>query len=98
MNIGLDYDDTITRDPAMWMSIISIMQQSGHKVYIVTWRTEKECKEIPAIILEWVDGTYPTSRKAKEKYMYSQGIRIDVWIDDNPSAILYTMQGHEEIE
>lgn len=94
MNIGLDYDDTITRDPIMWMRVVDIMRMGGHKVYMVTWRTEEECEEIPESILLMVDGTYPTSRKAKEKYMYSQGIRIDVWIDDNPSAILYTMQGH----
>ena len=96
MNIGLDYDDTITRDPAMWLSVISTMQNAGHKVYIVTWRTKEECAEIPRDVLLMVDGTHPTSRKAKEKYMYNQGVRIDVWIDDNPSAILYRMQGHEE--
>ena len=93
MNIALDYDDTYTRDPAMWNQCLSIMRAGGHKIYVVTWRTEEECKNIYTLLRGHVHAVYATSRKAKDKYMYSQGIRIDVWIDDNPSAILHTMEG-----
>lgn len=96
MNIGLDYDDTYTRDPMIWNNFVAMSRSRGHKIYLVTWRTPEETEPIIEHLKANLDGVHFTSRKAKEKYMYSQGIRIDVWIDDNPSAILYTMQGHEE--
>ncbi len=90
MNIGLDYDDTYTRDPAMWNFIIGTVRCAGHKIYIVTWRDEEEAKKMKIEVA--VDGVYPTNRKAKQKFMFDQAICIDVWIDDNPSAILNDMQ------
>jgi hypothetical protein len=41
-----------------------------------------------------VHGFYFTAGKGKEKFMYAQGIRIDVWVDDNPRAIIQSMEGH----
>lgn len=97
MNIGLDYDDTYTRDPIAWDYFINFFKQRGHYVHIVTWRNDLECEEIrhDLQLMHRVDGLYATARKAKEKYMYDQGIRIDVWIDDNPHTILNTMEGWE---
>lgn len=95
MNIGLDYDDTYTRDPLMWDSVIDIMQKCGHKVYLVTWRTPSECYDLPKDLTNKLDGVYPTSRKAKESYMLSQGINIHVFIDDNAWAVIHTMEGWE---
>lgn len=98
MNIGLDFDDTFTRDPAGWAEFVKLFEKRGHKVYIVTWRNEPECIEVTCEMNYWqvpCEGIYPTSRKAKEKFMFAQGICIDVWIDDNPRAILHTMEGHE---
>ena len=34
-----------------------------------------------------VDGIIPTSRDAKKKVCDLLGIKIDVWIDDNPNAV-----------
>lgn len=95
MNIGLDYDDTYTRDPALWDHFILCARKRRHKVYLVTWRFDVECDIVFHDLADKVDGIYPTGRKAKEKFMYDKGIRIDVWIDDNPSAILRSMQGYE---
>lgn len=91
MNIGLDYDDTYTRDPATWDKIIAILRAAGHKVYVVTWRFEMEMPPVYAALTGKVDGFYATARQAKEQYMYTQGIRIDVMIDDNPRAWLVPM-------
>lgn len=93
MNIGMDFDDTYTRDPKAWNDFIRSFRSRGHKVYIVTWRFESESNDLYLNLGNFVDGIYPTGRLAKEKFMYSKGIRIDVWIDDNPSAILNTMEG-----
>ena len=93
MNIGLDYDDTYTRDPKMWTAICMLMQTSGHQVYLVSWRTPQESNQEIRNLAAFLDGAYFTSRKAKEKYMYDQGIRIDILIDNNPHAIFNTMEG-----
>lgn len=95
MNIGLDYDDTFTRDPLGWAEFCRFMQSRGHAVFLVTWRAPDETEEDIEILKAKLDGVHFTTRKAKEKYMYEQGIRIDVWIDDNPRAILHTMEGWE---
>jgi len=96
MNIGFDYDDTYTRDPIAWIQFIKLFQQRGHYVFLTTWRTPSECNDLDVELLEVIDGVYPTSRMAKEKFMAKQGIRIDVWIDDNPWAVTHTMEGWEQ--
>lgn len=93
MNIGLDWDDTYTRDPIAWDAIIKLMRQRGHYVYIVTWRDELEAQEILCDpVAHFVDGIFATNRQAKEAFMYKQGIRIDVMIDDNPRAWVVDME------
>ncbi|MGZ8888080.1 MAG: hypothetical protein ACXW1D_00825 [Halobacteriota archaeon] len=94
MNIGLDYDDTYTRDPIAWDTFIKLMCSRGHYVYIVTWRFEDETELNIDILNNETDGVYFTGRRAKEKFMYERGIRIDVWIDDNPRAITTSMEGY----
>lgn len=86
MNFGLDFDDTYTRDPVMWDKILRIIREAGHKIYVVTWRYESEMAKVYEALDGKVHGFYATGRQAKEHYMFSQGIRIDVMIDDNPRA------------
>lgn len=92
MNIGLDFDDTYTRDPRAWNVFINLFRQRGHKVYVVTWRSEDESAEVIRALNGMVDGMFYTNRKAKQPFMFAQGICIDVWIDDNPSSILQDME------
>lgn len=94
MNIGLDYDDTFTRDPIGWTAVVKLLVSRGHLVYIVTWRNDEEAKEVFAEMQYWqadIEGIYATDRKAKEPFMFAKGIRIDVWIDDNPRAVIQSM-------
>lgn len=88
MNISLDYDGTITRDPEAWLEFVMLMQRQGHTVYIVTMRNEGEARELKQQWSKHVDGIFCTSRKAKRSFMYDRGICIDVWIDDEPGWIL----------
>jgi hypothetical protein len=85
LNVGLDYDNTYTRDPAAWLAVIRVLKDQGHKVYVVTMRYEKyEGDVVKEKLSHRVDGIFFTSRKAKKPFMFSQGISIDVWIDDTP--------------
>lgn len=93
MQIGLDWDDTYTRDPIGWDMFIKLMISRGHYVYIVTWRDEEEAKEIYEQLGNTpVEGVFATNRKAKAKFMFDLGIMIDVVVDDNPASWTQSMQ------
>lgn len=89
MKIGLDYDGTVTSDYAGFVSLVRMMRERGHEVYITTMRYVSECKgdlEF-CVFARNVDGVVATGREAKKEYCLKYGITIDVWIDDNPRAI-----------
>lgn len=91
MNISLDYDDTYTKDKRMWNNIIELMKNAGHRVYVVTMRSDEFQDEWLDVLtdLEFlVDGVYFTAGKQKRKFMEDLNIFIDVWIDDMPEAIV----------
>jgi hypothetical protein len=89
MNIGLDFDDTYTRDPEGWDAFIRIFVSRGHKVYCTTFRFPEQAQQVYDSIGQVIgnDNCYFTSYTAKRKYMQSNGIMIDVWIDDMPILI-----------
>lgn len=88
MNISLDYDNTYTRDPVMWDTIIGIMNLSGHSVYVVTMRYPSEGEEVEKHLAHQVERIIYTSRKGKMDYLQQQMVSIDIWIDDMPWFIL----------
>lgn len=87
MNFGLDYDGTVTGDPVTFEKIVNLLKQAGHKVYLVTMRYESELGSIHPGIAIAVDGIIPTSRQAKRKVVEDLGLKIHIWIDDNPEAV-----------
>lgn len=88
MNIALDYDETYTKDPRFWDMVISAAKHREHTIYCVTMRSAAEIDDVVRDLDGKVDGIFGTNREAKEKYMFSQGIWIDVWIDDSPYFVL----------
>lgn len=89
MNISVDFDDTYTRDPETWNKVIAVFQAYNHKVYCVTARQPSDSAEVYATIGHMIgaENCYFTSMQSKKNYMFSKGICIDVWMDDNPDAI-----------
>ena len=88
MVISLDFDDTFTRDPALWAVFVAAARAKGHTVYCVTMRYEHEGKDVVKALADKVDGIFFTGRKAKAKFMFEQGINVNVWIDDMPFFVL----------
>lgn len=86
MLIALDYDDTYTRDPAMWDRFIRLAVASGHSVICVTMRHEGESADARESIGQLCQ-VYCTGRRAKLEYMTEVGRIPDVWIDDSPMFI-----------
>jgi hypothetical protein len=84
MNIGLDYDETYTRDPELWNGLITHARMRGHMIYVVTMRADSIEERVPPHVAMRVHGVYYTDRRAKRDFMTRRGILIDVWIDDCP--------------
>lgn len=87
INFGLDYDGTVTNAPYEFLRFVKDLRASGNKVYIVTMRYPSETDTILKAFKNNVDGIIATSREAKAPFLEKLGIKIHIWIDDNPRAI-----------
>jgi hypothetical protein len=80
MKIALDYDNTITKDTAMWAHFVADAVSRGHEVVIVTSRRPDmpifEAGDDPLVPVIYCSFT------AKSRHYAA-----DVWIDDDPRHI-----------
>lgn len=84
MNIALDWDQTYTRDPAAWQAFIILFRSHGHRIWIVTARSERTpVGPIPS----HVEGVIYCDMEAKKSVTDRHDIEIHVWIDDEPIFI-----------
>jgi hypothetical protein len=104
MNFALDFDNTFTADEPLWCKFIAHAETSGHKVYIVTCRRDTEENRLELFGVETLPEQpssiiarsglpmwryFFTGLSGKAWFMQNRGIKIDVWIDDEPSSIVY---------
>ena len=88
MIIAIDFDDTLTRDAALWIAFTSVAKALGHRCVCVTAR--RDTAENIDLVDEWLRENrielpvYFTSLGSKVDYMKKQGMQIDIWIDDQP--------------
>lgn len=85
ITISLDYDATYTVAPDMWLAFIKNAPPNV-KIYCITMRWEGEADSMDPRLLALVPVIF-TARQAKRKYAESQGIHINIWIDDMPEWI-----------
>lgn len=89
MKIALDFDNTYTLNPNLWIAFIDDVRDSGGDVYIVTVRHEywdahpllDELMGRLGVMVVFTDG------RAKWEFCEELGLSIDVWIDDRPQTI-----------
>ncbi len=82
---GLDFDDTVTKNPAMFKDIIDVIFKHGGDVYIVTARQPNGwCHELRGFSEDTGVHVIFTGAKAKRDLT-----EIDIWIDDFPLAITH---------
>ncbi|QDH83430.1 hypothetical protein [Achromobacter phage Motura] len=100
MIVGLDFDETYTRDPETWDKVIAVLRAARHTVYCVTMRYPglEESLEVSSQLNGKVDACFFTGRKGKRDFMYAQGINVHVWIDDMPDAIIMDFHPHKVSE
>jgi hypothetical protein len=95
LTIGIDYDGTFTADPTSWSAMIRLFRGNGHRFFLVTARreTEENVVEINDMLDHWgcqmpiVFSSLGSKLYAVEK----RGIKIDIWIDDDPDKLV---RGH----
>ena len=94
MNIAIDFDETITRDAILWRTFIDAAIAGGHKFMLVTCRRNN--MDNRETIYEWMTDhhmsgvqVYFTDLNSKLEHMRARGIKIDIWIDDDPACIIH---------
>ena len=85
--ISIDWDDTYTADPQLFSSMVADIKLSGHRVGVVTRRydTQENRSEIESA--ESWDFVVFAGSLNKRAAAESNGIAVDIWIDDKPATI-----------
>ncbi len=108
MNIGIDYDYTITENPEFFRSFTKSLAESGNEVYIISSFTKADEPFVEEIIAakmhqldEWgID--YKKLEMAPEpippnKARLCRKYKISVMIDDDARNLLEIMRSEEDI-
>jgi hypothetical protein len=94
-NFAIDFDRTLTLDGEMFRQWIEVGRELGHNFFCVTAR--RDTPDNRDVIEAWLlehnieINVYYTSLGSKIDYMAKRGIRIDVWMDDDPVSLV---KGH----
>ncbi len=94
-NFAVDFDNTMTLDGEMFRQWIEIGRELGHSFFCVTARrdTPENREEIENWLVQYgiEMNVFYTSLGSKIDYMAKRGIKIDVWMDDDPVSLV---KGH----
>lgn len=93
LTFGLDFDDTFTACPELWAMFVVAAEAADHRVFIVTARRDTEENGIVVrhalkshgLVLPIVF----TSLASKLRAVEERGIKVDIWLDDNPHALVH---------
>jgi len=99
MVIGIDYDDTWTKDPKFWRAFChSVLNHTKHQIVMVTQRCEcwpEQVKQVHEDVGEnfipIVFAGDPVLPQSKIEAARHAGWMVDVWIDDNPISVTTQM-------
>lgn len=87
--VSIDFDETFSTNQIAWLKVINVLKSSGFKVICCTSRYYSESPEELDILKNNDVKCYFTCGEPKEEYLLKKGVKVNIWIDDNPSAILY---------
>lgn len=100
MKIGLDWDGTVSEDTDAFLNVVKAFLDSGHEVAIVTWRVPPQqdatgwsrddvWNDVEETFAKWgfrLPIIYCSGQAKRDCYP------ADIWIDDNPASVLFTLQ------
>jgi len=88
MLIAIDFDDTLTTDSVLWSKFIESAKSLGHRVICITARRDTEDNN--ESIERWMTmhgvhlPVYFTGLSSKVEHAKKIGLKVDIWIDDDP--------------
>jgi hydroxymethylpyrimidine pyrophosphatase-like HAD family hydrolase len=88
MNIAIDFDGTISADEELFVDVIQLMKDAGHEVFIVTNNFAKYRPDIIEFAGKVQCMVLFAREHDKEAFVKMRGYHIDIWIDDDPEAIV----------
>lgn len=92
MKIALDFDDTYTKDPDLWIKFADHCRSRGHTLCIVTARPDDNDNfdiEMSMLVKMMDIRVIYCSYYPKRHYCATVlDMHFDVWIDDSPEAII----------
>lgn len=91
MILAIDFDETYTRDPALWDLFLSAAMARGHRVLCVSARHERQMGEVRDTIGRLIgpEACFGTGRAPKRRFMAEVAdTHVDVWIDDAPESVV----------
>lgn len=89
---ALDYDKTFTLNPEYWKQVMDLGQRNGIEHIIVTARRDTLDNRaiLERAIPDGVEIVY-CDLKSKIDVCAQRGLKVDVWIDDDPVTLV---RGH----
>ena len=98
MKIALDYDETYSVDPEFWNLFIASAKARGHEVRGVTARDDRFDRTAGLVELEQLIPVIYCRGIAKRWYCthFVEDFVPEVWVDDNPEAVLLNSRGTPE--
>lgn len=92
LTFGMDFDDTFTACPELWVPFIQQAESAGHRVLIVTARrdTDENRATIQGFLAEWkcVNHVVFAALGSKLHAVKKRDIKVDIWIDDDPEKLV----------
>lgn len=93
LTIAIDFDGTITACPELWAKVIALMEADGHRVVMVTCRSDSEANvNFVREYLRRYGIVLPmlfTSNGSKIEAAKERGWDVDIWCDDQPHTIVH---------
>lgn len=82
--IALDFDNTITADVDFYLDLIDAYRAADWNPVICTLRdkTESNIAEMKSLLYDVPIEIYTCGGHPKREHLLSQGIRINLWVDD----------------
>lgn len=95
LTIAIDYDGTLDRIGYALSPFVERCREAGWRVLVVSSRMCEctpdgkceNCSDLKAAA-EYVGPVILTSGVAKKWFLEQRGIKVDIWIDDEPESIL----------
>lgn len=88
---AMDFDHTFTADPGTHAAMVRLLTDAGHRVVCVTARSPDDIDDINDTfeVFACQMPIFATDYGSKLDYMAAKGIKVDIWMDDNPRVLVH---------